>query len=42
MQPQNDQKMTILVMLWNEVFLPLFRAAHETINKLNDANKKQK
>ncbi len=41
-QPQNDQKMTIFVMLWNDDFLPLFRDAHETINKLNDANKKIK
>ncbi len=40
-QPQNDQKMTIFVMLWNDVFLPLFRDANETINTLNDANKKK-
>jgi hypothetical protein len=42
MQPQNDHKMTIFGMLWNDFFLPLFCAAHETINKLNAANKKQK
>ena len=33
-----NQKMTIFVMLWNAIFLPLFRAAHEMINTISAAN----
>ncbi len=38
-QPQNYHRMTIFVMLWNDIFLRLYRAARETINTLNKTDK---